>query len=139
MWRPQSIIEEYKPIRYNKEKISPSVNESASGVLNVLTFGDRSFMTGVFRYITDKPQSNKSPIDSNPTGRQDAVDFMEVAIKKHVMEFMENRDDVNTFNKVLLERTSQNSKGVGYELEKDFDEYIIGYYTLGELSFREVT
>lgn len=140
VWHPQNIIEEYEPIRYNQESIDPSVNESASGVINTISFGERSFMSGLFRLITDLPQNGKTnKLPSNPNARDEAVSFMKIAVKKHVMEFMEVATDTGNFEKVLLEDTEGGSKGTGFKLLKDFDEPIPGYYTLGTLKFREVT
>lgn len=133
----QFLPQDFKSFDHNKKGISPSINESASGEVEIITFGDNKFMEFNIKYITDKARTKGSAIENNPTGIQDTIDFLEFATGKSKMEFMQDRDNPASFDLVLLERTAKDKMGVGYELKED--KKLIGYFETGKLQFRKLS
>lgn len=134
---PQFIVQDYTKNNHYKEKISPTVNESASGRIQVVSFGTRTFFEMSFKFITDKAMDNKV-ILNNPNGVADCVAFMDIAIEKGELEFMANKDDRATFETVILESTSVSSTGTGYKLKELVGQNLPEYYELTNLKFRVV-
>lgn len=139
-WEPQNVIEEYISPEYVNEKIEPSINESGSGIIESIFFGDRKVFEGVFRLITNKAQNaSRSKLLNDPNGIENAIAFMQYATQKLKFEFIPDKSDPDTFYKCILESTDGDSSGTSYTLEKEFDEGVKGYYTLGKLKFRVVS
>lgn len=136
-FRPQKILYDYSDQSYSKEKNQATVNESASGIVQVLEFGTQSFFDFSIRYQTNIFQGYGSFIENNATGVEDVIAFMDYAITKAKMEFMPDRDTTSTFYKVLLEKTGKSSKGTGYEL--DPVKGVIGYFNSEKMRLRVVT
>jgi len=135
---PQYAFQDYKAFDNSVEGIRPSINESASGVIEVITYGQRSFMEGNIKWITNRERSKDSFISNNPTALEDVRAFLNFAITKQNMEFMEDISDRNTFDTVLLERTRKSTKGTGYELKELIGQGLDGYFETGTLRFRKV-
>lgn len=137
-YEPQFIPQGYVSFDDNLDGIQSSINESAAGIVEVVTFGDRRFMDMEIIYITSEAKQKGNPIQNNPTGLQDARSFMEFLIKKSEVEFMIDRSDVNTFDKVLLESTPTSRQGTAYQLKELVDRGLNDHYTTGSLRFRKV-
>lgn len=133
---PQFLPQNYKGFDYNLEGVQSSVNESASGAVEIVTFGSVRFMEMNLKYITNRPKRPGHPIENNDQGVEQALHFLTFLIRKHELEFMIDRDDVATFDKCLLESTAANKNGVGFELTEmgQLNEY----YQTGRLTFRKV-
>jgi len=137
-YEPQFTPQNFTSFDDNLEGIQASINESAAGIVEVVTFGDRRFMDMEILYVTSEPKTKENPIRNNPTGLEDARSFMEFLIKKSEVEFMIDRSDVNTFDKVLLESTRASRQGTAYELRELVDRGLNDHYTTGPLRFRKV-
>lgn len=135
---PQFIPQRFKDFQNNLEGIQTSINESASGTVEVVTFGDRRFMEMELTYITDRFKVKGHPISNNPNAVAEARSFLEFCITKSNLEFMIDRADRNTFETVLLERTRQDRNGTSYELTELLSQNLEGYFTTGLLVFRRV-
>lgn len=136
LWLPQSVAEEYVPKEHNLESIDESINESGSGVLEVLTFGNRQFIDANFKYVTDLPQSSASPFDNDSQGIAKAIQFLTYAATKAKFEFIPDRSDFNTYDEVLLESIEGSRAGTGFKLKKLFGEAGQAYYETGRLNMR---
>lgn len=134
-YRPQFFLENYVPFENNVKQIKGNTTEAPSGFTQSTSFGFNKFMECDFRFIGDISESF-STIESNPTGLQDARDFMDYCITKGELEFMFDRTDPDTFTKCVLEKSRGDSKGLGYKLEPIKKSY--KYYELKGLTFREV-
>ena len=138
-YEPQFIPQSFLSFDDNIEGIQASINESAAGIIEVVTFGNRRFMEMNITYITSEPKLKANPIENRTTGLQDARDFMEFLIGKSELEFMIDRSDVNTFDKVLLDRTASSNQGTSYKLTELVNRGLNDHYETGVLRFRKVT
>lgn len=137
-YAPQYPFQNYKAFENNVEGISPSINESASGVIEVITFGQRSFMEGNIKWITNRERSGDSFIGNNQTALDEVRSFLGFGITKQNMEFMEDISDRSTFDVVLLETTRKSRQGTSYELMEMMKQNLDEYYESGTLKFRKV-
>jgi len=135
---PQFTLQDYVESQNYTEKISPTVNESASGKIEVVSFGSRSFFVMSFKFITDL-QMDGVHIKNNPTGVADFRAFLDNAILKGSMEFMPDKDTRATFFKVLLESMPSNKKGTGYKIKELTGKNLPGVYEINNVKFRVVT
>jgi len=132
---PQFILQDYVESKNYKEKISPTVNESASGELEVVSFGTRNFFEMSFKFITNLVMDGVY-IRNNPTGEDDFRAFMDNAIEKGPIEFMPDRSSRSTYFTLILESTSGNSKGTGYKLMELTGKNMPEIYELNKVKFR---
>ena len=63
------------------------------------------------------------------------ISFLDYAITKGDIEYMEDRDLPDNFISVILESTSKNKNGVGYQLKEN--KQVPGYFDTGILKFRK--
>lgn len=134
----QFIIQDHVSTRDWKEAREANVNKSASGRVEVIKFGDDSFLQANLRYVTDITQPSGGPITSNATGVADLNQFMNYLISKGPVEYMADKDNQAVFEKLVLESTPQSSDGVGYRLKELYDIDLPEYFETGILKFRAV-
>ena len=138
-YRAQTKLQDYQPKESLQDFIQPTVNESADGVIEVISFGTRNFIELSIPFITDiVPQDNQF-IKSNPTGVDDAIDFLSNITSKAKFEFVPDIDVQNTFEKVILESTPSAETGTGFRLEERVNDNLPGYYRTGRLKLRVVS
>lgn len=132
---PQFILQDYNSPEEFQERIGASVNESANGEIEVISFGLRKFIEMNIMYINNRPQDG-TVIKTNLSGVSDAIHFMEFITQKFPFEFIPDVADRNTFHKVLLESTPQSREGVGFKLRELVGRGLPGYYETGVLRLR---
>lgn len=139
-YRPQFLLQRYLDFKDNEESIQSVVNESAQGVVEVVAFGRKRIMKCTITFITDIFQAKNAPIENNPTGVDDANDFLSDIINKGDIEFIPDRDDnsLSGFTTCFLESTQESKEGTAYTLKELFSKGLQGYYDTGELTFRAV-
>lgn len=135
-YKPQFKLQSYVDAINRVESIGASVNESGSGIIEIVTFGRRNFYEFNIKYITSLLRDKGSPIENNPNGEQDARDFLNFCIGKEILEFMPDRNDKNTFVRILLETTPESKQGVNFILKEI--RGLNGYFETGRLEFRKV-
>lgn len=135
---PQFQLQSFKSFDDNVDGVQSSINESAAGVVEVVTFGDVRFMEFNLFGITNLFKTKGNPIENNPTGLEDTRALMEFLVKKSPVEFMIDKDNVASFDKILLESTRANRKGTGYRLEELISRDLNDHYETGVLKFRKV-
>ena len=86
-------------------------------------------------YITDI--INQAVIKNNPNGVSNLRQFMLYAIKKKPLEFIPDIDSVE-FTSCLLESTSTNKNGTGFQLFELYSRGLANYYETKKLRFREL-
>lgn len=133
---PQFPLQRFKGFEDNKRGVQASINESASGIVEVITFGTRSFMEFNIRYITNLEMLPGHPIINDPTAVQKVRAFLDFCITKGRLEFMKDETDRDTFDTILLESTRVDRQGVGYQL-KEMNR-LIGYFETDRLRFRKI-
>lgn len=136
VYYPQFNLQSYVAFRDFIEAADASVNTSASGVVEVVSFGENRFMECNIRYATDI--IGQGVIENNPTGVSDLRAFLYYATKKNPIEFMEDRDDPIFFSACILDKTPSSANGTGFMLNELYSRGLANYFESGKLTFREV-
>lgn len=134
-WRPQFQLFNYVPSNLREGSIQATQDESGSGAIEVVNFGTVNYMECEAKYITnrcDKP----SILDLDTDAVNNAMNFLKYARKKNRLEFMPDRDDLNTFEKFLLQRTAESNNGLEVKLYEM--QGIQDYFETRGLTFRKV-
>ena len=135
----QFILQDHIPSDNFRKAASGVVNKSASGAVEVVTFGTELFIEMNFKFINDKAQPAGSPIRNRATGVVDFLTFIQFMITKQPFEFMPDEDTVATFEKVILEKTPEDGKGIGYKLRELTTRGLPNYFDSGILVLRVIT
>lgn len=138
-YTPQFPLQNYIGFEDQLESILPSINESTSGKVEIITFGNRRFMDFNIRFITDRPQSATSYITNNPNAVQDTRDFLTACVSKQNIEFMIDSLDRNSYDTILLETTRSSRTGTGFVLRELYNLGLSGFYETQNLKFRKVS
>jgi hypothetical protein len=133
---PQYFLQDYIDKNDNLDNIQSSINESASGDVEVVTFGDLRFYEFNIRWITDTLPKSGSWLEYRENAVQKARDFLTFCIRKQDLEFMPDRDTRGTFDKVILESTRASRNGTGFLLRELTGQGLDEYYETGRLRFR---
>ena len=135
-YSPQFLLQRYVDFTDDVETNNVSVNESASGRVEVVSYGQIEFMTCNITFATDiVPQG---VIEENPTGVKDLNDFMRYLITKAPVEFIPDRNNPNVFTDTLLERTPESQNGTSFRLRELYARNLTGYFEPGTLRFRKI-
>ena len=137
VYYPQFWLQDYSSPENWLEKVDASVNTTANGGVEVISFGDLRFTEFNMLFSTDLPMDGKV-IKNNPNGIDSLNEFLTFSIQRGAIEFMPNEDDNNTFYKIILESTEANSKGTGYRLKEETGKNLPGFYQTGKLKWRVV-
>lgn len=139
VYSPQFMLQQYVPSVNQQGALSSSKNVSASGRVQVQRFGDLLEMECEICYATDIFQPSSGPIRNNPTGVSDLRAFMAALCRQCPIEFYVDENDNNTFETLLLEKTSASKDGTSFKLTEMAQWKLRGYLTTGLLTFRVVT
>lgn len=134
-YKVQFKLQDYVAENFLQERIQPNVNESASGELEVVSFGTRKFIEMNLLFITNLPMDGKV-IRNNPSGVEDSIAFLEFATTKAPLEFMPDESDPDTFTSLILESTENSSNGLGFLLKEETGKNLPGVYRTGLLKWR---
>lgn len=134
-YNPQFWLQDYTAPTNWIDKNEASVNVSATGHVEVISFGDTQFTEFNILFITDLAMDGRV-IKNNPNGVVNANTFMQFAIKRGAIEFMPSDQDLNTFYTIRLDSTPENSKATGYKLKEETGRNLPGIYTTGKLKWR---
>jgi hypothetical protein len=136
-YEPPFILQSYIPKENNEALISPTINKTSSGLVEVVRFGTERFISFSINYVTDNTNAQDGKLIKK---QQDAVlklnDFMSYIITKRPIEFMVDENNLNQFDKVLLESTEASGEGTSYELRELYDKGLPEFYDSGILKFR---
>lgn len=138
-FRPQFLLQNFVALENRQEKQEASINVSASGITEVVSFGNDRFTSFDITYITEKPQAKGAIIENNENSISEARQFAEYIIEKNKIEFNPDRDNPDPPQSLILEATSTSRTGTGFELRELFNQNIAEYYALRGLNFREIT
>ena len=137
-FEPQFLLQDYLDKADNQELIDPSVNISANGTVETIKFGDQQFYEMSFKFINNGVLSG-SPFTYNATGKDEFNSFMQDIINKNTFEYMPNKNNRSTFDKVILESLRGNRKGTGYRLKELVGKGLPGVYELNNVRLRVKT
>lgn len=132
----QFIAQSYVGPDDSKKAIYGTVNQSASGVVEVVTFGSLSFIEMNLMYVTDIDHGSSTVIRSDSSGVDKLRALMAHLTSKAPLEFMEDEDDANTFYSVMLESTPEDGKGLDSKLKEQYGKGLPNYFETGLLKFR---
>lgn len=132
----QFILQSYVSPDDFQDSTYGSVNKSASGKLEVISFGTETFVEANLKYATNYEHGADAPIRSNATGVADLRALMQYLTTKGPLEFMPDEDTPNTFYTVVLESTPDDNKGLRYKLKELYGQGLPGYFETGTLKFR---
>lgn len=138
-YKPQFALQGFIGFEDDVQAISPSVNQSSSGVVEVITYGTVNYMSFNIKYANDYPHDKGSSIAYDPNGVQNLRDFMSFCITKGNLEFMKDSQSRGEFDIVLLESTPASRTGTGYRLRELYSQNLLGYYETGNVKFRKIS
>lgn len=136
VYTPQFLLQSYIPSRHDQEANSSRVNESASGLVEAVSFGRKQTMTCNITFISDFYESDA--VRRNANGVAQTLDFMDFCIRKGNVEFMENENNSFNFEKLLLEKTQASANGTGFVLYELFNRGLPDFYETRTLQFRKI-
>lgn len=118
-YRPQFVLQDYVDSDQYKERVDATNNESASGNIESVAFGVRSFFEMSFKFVSNRTEiADGYVIKSNPTGKSDFERFLQDVTRKGRFEFMPDLNNPSIFFVVILENLEGSSTGTGYRLRE---------------------
>ena len=129
---PQYFLQGYSPFIDTKEIGDASVNESATGQIEVISYGLKEFMNCNIRFANNSIYTCDKLFDYNATGYDDLRDFMLWCINKKPIEFMPDISDANIFDNCIYD------SGTKYNLKEQIKDGLKNYYETGTIKFRKV-
>jgi len=136
VYEPQFWLQSYVSSDNFQEAVDATINESANGEIEVVSFGTRKFVEFNIKFITDIAQPGDGPVKENLSGEDDARTFLQFIRQKKSFEFMADKNTRSTFQKLLLEKTPTHSNGLGYQLKEMIGQNMPGYYETGVIKCR---
>lgn len=113
-----------------------TVNESASGSVQLSTFGQDQFIEFSFKYITDRPQPSNSIIRNRSDGVAQLRALMNYAYFKYPLEFSPDENDPDTFYVIVLESSNEGNSGAGFKLLEQYERGLVGFWETSVLKWR---
>lgn len=135
---PQLYLQEYVSTSDFQEAVDSKVNTTATGRVEVVKFGTAKFMKCNIKAQTSIAQPAGSHLRNDPQGEENLRRFMQYAVTKGPLEFMEDENAPEIFETMILESTPSNTSGVGYELKEMYDVGHNDYFQTGSLKFRKI-
>jgi len=135
VYEPQFKLQDFDDKENLKMREQPAVNISASGQVEVISYGLVPFYQMSINFITNIVQDGKV-IKNNPTGVEDARRFFESITERGAFEFMPDIGDRATFDKVVLESLAGSSTGTGYRLRELTGRNLPGYFEVKQIKLR---
>lgn len=135
VYETQFPVDRYVDATYSRVKESATVVTSATGVTQLISFGEGARVEMNIRLITDLTGINNTPFLNNATGRADFMTFITAIMEKTKVEFMPDRDDASVFVPLILESTKEDRSGLRFELK---NMKTPNFYESGALTFRKV-
>lgn len=134
---PQYILQSYVPFEYIERSSDAQVNESASGVVEIVEYSRVNFMECDIKFITDQVMQTNAPITNNATGINDYLAFIGYAVQKKPLVFIPDILNKGTYVNCILESTPESNKGVEFKLKK-VSGLTNKFYKSGLLTFRKL-
>lgn len=131
---PQNILQKFVDFNDNIKTTNSVSRQTATGRVEVVSYGTVSFMECSIMPITDiSPQLS---IKSNSNAVSEFRAFMNYCITKAPIEFVADIDTPSTFVECLLDSTKESKDGVDFKIKELFGRKLFGYYESGTLTFR---
>lgn len=133
-YEPQNILQSYIGFDQFIKTTNSSVNTSADGVVEVVSYGTVRFAEFNIKMVTNI--LGQGSIKNDPAGKENLQAFLLYCITKAPIEFVFDVDTPSGFNKVLLESISGSNKGVDYKVKPMRD--LFAYFESGSIVLREL-
>lgn len=138
LYEPQFFLQDYLAPEDNSESVDEKVNESASGVIEVVSFGERHSAEFNIVLATDKNPTGHRWLKPQANALNNLRAFMRYLKTKAPVEFMPNIADRSVFHKLQLEATKANKSGTGFKLKERIREKTPEYFDTETMTFRVV-
>lgn len=137
VYEPRFPLQDYVALEDWQEYSEASINESASGKVEVYSIGSRRFTEFNISYVTDNTMRDGSLFVNDSNAVDSLRSFMVYAITKGPIEFMVDKEDRSTYSTLILESTPTSSTGTGFKLRELYGQRLVGFFETGRLKFRE--
>lgn len=137
-YEPQAWLQDYVPPKHLRGAVDATVSKTASGAVEVVSFGTESFMECNIILASNMNHELFGGYRPSATGRDDLIAFLEFLCTKAPVEFMESKDATAIFTTMMLESTTESNVGVKFRLKESWDKGLPNYYETGKLVFRVV-
>lgn len=137
-FEPQFMLQKYVDFEDNIKTTSASVNESASGNVEVVSYGTVNYMECNITLQTNIVQAKGSYLKSDPAGYDNLRAFLRYLITKAPIEFIPDLDTPTSFKDCLLESSKEGANGVNIKIKELYTKGYAEYYESGLLTFREL-
>lgn len=137
-YNTQFILQSHIDPQDNKSSTYATVNKSASGRIEVVSYGNEEFLECEIKFANDYNAGPDVPIRFNASGVDDLRALMNYLITKGPLEFMEDEDSPSSFITVLLDSTAEDKNGVKFKLKEMYSMGLPGYFETGKLTFRVI-
>lgn len=135
-YEPQYKLQRYVDFEDIVKTAQSSVNTSASGVVEVVSFGQNKFMECNITYATDIV--GQGSIKNNASGVAALRAFMTYIIQKKPIEFVVDIETTSVFVPCILESTRDSSDGTSFQLYELYSRGLANYFETQTLRFRKV-
>ena len=136
-FKPQLKLQKYVPFGNEQIGTYSNVAKSASGKVEVVSYGIDDFMSMDIQFQTNNDTTG-SIIENQANGLDNLRTFLQYAVLKRKLEFIPDRDTPGTFDKCILESTQVSSTGTGYKLNEYLGS-LPGFFSSGLLKFRKMS
>lgn len=134
---PQFLLQSYIGPDDYKTAIDPTVNRTASGRTELVSFGIDQLIEFELKFLTDLKMDGLI-IRNDPSGLEKVRAFLQEITTKSRFEFMPDFATPSTFYKCVLESIDQNKTGSGYKLKELYTQGLPGIFETGILQLRVV-
>lgn len=133
---PQFNLQNYTPFEHIERSTGAQVNQSASGVVEIVEYSRVNFMESNIKYITNI--TSQGVIDNNANGVTDYLTFIQYGVKKKPLVFIKDIADYTTYVNCIIESTPESGVGIEFKLKELTSQNLPGYYESGTLTFRKL-
>lgn len=138
VYAPQLPLQDYVSSEDLQGAADASINKSASGLVEVVSFGTEKFMECNITLASNVTEKVAGPYRVNATGVEDLRRFLKYLVTKAPLEFMADENTPSVFEKMILESIPESSSGIKYRLKEMYDRKLTGYFETGKLVFRVI-
>lgn len=132
----QTPLKDYTQFGKEIRNTDAVTRKTSGGINEVITYSIDSLMTMSLPAITNfLPQRY---IRGTATGVEEALEFLNYAIGKKPLEFLESINAPSIYVPCILEKTTSSSKGVGFKLVERIKDTLPFYYEINGLQFLKI-
>lgn len=142
LFEPQFLLQEYIPFENDQIANNVTVNETPSGILEVIKYGDINFMSANITLQKNQEAGEAKTMGNfikfSATGYDDLLDFIRYAVTKAEIEFIEDVNNPDNFTRCLLESTPRERSGTGFRIRELYTRGLADWFETGTLVFRKI-